>query len=177
MDLPVITIVSGLPRSGTSMMMSMLEAGGIEALTDRIRQADEDNPGGYFEFEGVKNLSENTAWLAQARCRSVKVVSRLLYDLPAGYHYKVIFMSRDIDEVLASQRQMLLRRGQNEEGVEDEKLRGMFIRHLQDVGNWLGRQQHFETLYIRYDEVLAQLRKVEEGQQVPAPRASAASDA
>src|ERR1041385_2006037 len=106
-----IAIVSGLPRSGTSMMMKMLVAGGLEALTDNIRTADEDNPEGYFEFEMVKKLGDDRSWLADARGKCVKIVSSFLKHLPQDFTYKIIFMRRNIEEVLASQRQMLVRRG------------------------------------------------------------------
>src|SRR5262245_12295550 len=111
-----ITIVSGLPRSGTSMMMSMLEAGGLGALTDGIRAADEDNPKGYYEFERVKKIKQDTAWLADAKGRVVKMISQLLLDLPAAYQYRIIFMRRNIDEILASQKQMMVRRGTAKDG-------------------------------------------------------------
>ena len=102
-----IVVVSGLPRSGTSMMMKMLEAGGLTPLTDGQREADEDNLGGYYEFEQVKKMAQDSGWLEEARGKVVKVISRLLYDLPKTYHYRVIFMQRHLDEVLASQQQML----------------------------------------------------------------------
>src|SRR5574337_153211 len=99
----VITIVSGLPRSGTSMMMQMLHRGGIPAVTDEIRSADEDNPKGYYEFEPVKKTKEDASWLARAGGKVVKMVYRLLYDLPGDYAYHVVFMRRNLREVIASQ--------------------------------------------------------------------------
>ena len=103
-----VTIVSGLPRSGTSMMMQAIAAGGIPALTDGFRAADVDNPRGYYEFEPVKKTREDASWLDRAGGKVVKMVYRLLYDLPAeGYEYRVVFMRRDIREVLASQKKML----------------------------------------------------------------------
>ena len=109
-----IVIVSGLARSGTSLMMKMIEAGGIPALTARLRAADEDNPKGYYEFERVKRLPDGDhAWLASARRKAVKVIFALLPSLPSGYRYKVIFMRRNISEILASQKAMLSRRGKD----------------------------------------------------------------
>ena len=101
-----IYVVSGLPRSGTSMMMRMLEAGGMELVVDNIRTADEDNPKGYYEDERVKDLAEaeNTRWLREARGKVIKVVSSLLNYLPKNNNYKVVFMRRHLDEVLASQK-------------------------------------------------------------------------
>ena len=149
-----ITIVSGLPRSGTSMMMKMLEAGGMEILTDKIREADDDNPQGYYEFERVKKLKEDRAWLEDARGKAVKVISALLKDLPPSYNYKVIFMRRKLEEVLASQKQMLVRRGEPTDRVSDERLRQLFQKHLQRVAVWLDEQPNFAVIYVDYNEVL-----------------------
>jgi len=154
MDKETITVVSGLPRSGTSMMMKMLQAGGLEPLTDHVRKADEDNPGGYFEFERVKKVKEDATWLAAARGRAVKVISRLLYDLPADYQYKVIFMQRDMAEVLASQKAMLVRRGQEGDPVDDAEMAQVFAKHLVELETWLGTQKHFQVLYVDYNQAL-----------------------
>ena len=105
-----VTLVSGLPRSGTSMMMQMLHAGGIPAVTDNIRLADKDNERGYYELEAVKRTKDDASWLRDAPGKAVKVIYLLLYDLPTDYTYRVIFMNRNLDEVLASQRAMLERR-------------------------------------------------------------------
>lgn len=150
-----ITIVSGLPRSGTSMMMKMLEAGGIPPLTDAIREADEDNPKGYYEFERVKKLKEgDTDWLPDARGKAVKVISALLKYLPSDYRYKVIFMERDMAEVLASQRKMLARRGKRSDEAEDAAMAQHFERHLQEVKRWLEAQPNIEVLYVHYGRVI-----------------------
>ena len=87
-----IIIVSGLPRSGTSLMMQMLAIGGVEVLTDHIRTADPDNPRGYYEFERVKRIKQDASWLPEARGKAVKMVSQLLYDLPTGEEYRILFM-------------------------------------------------------------------------------------
>lgn len=153
-----ITIVSGLPRSGTSMMMKMLEAGGIPPLTDEIREADADNPKGYYEFERVKKLDKGDSdWLARADGKAVKVISALLQHLPDAYAYRVIFMERHMPEILASQRKMLVRRGEADE-MEDEKMRALFEKHLQQVKGWLAQQEHFSVLYVHYSEALAEPR-------------------
>src|SRR5450755_3042034 len=102
-----VLIVSGLPRSGTSLMMQMLENGGVEVVTDRIRSADTDNPKGYYEFEQVKTIKRDTSWLPAIRGKAVKMVSQLLYDLPSCESYRIIFMERDLDETLLSQEKML----------------------------------------------------------------------
>ena len=149
-----ITIVSGLPRSGTSMMMKMLESGGIAPLTDNIRTADEDNPKGYFEFERVKQIERDTAWLDDARGRVVKLISALLKHLPPTYRYRIIFMRRAMPEILASQRQMLIRRGEPADKVPDDKMAAMFEKHLAQVEAWLAAQPNIETIYVSYNEVV-----------------------
>lgn len=151
-----IVVVSGLPRSGTSMMMKMLEAGGLAPLTDGQREADEDNLGGYYEFEQVKKVARDSSWLEQARGRAVKVISRLLCDLPKAYSYRVIFMLRHLDEVLASQQQMLQRRGRAGGGEADAELKRLFQKHLDEIGKWLGEQANFSVLYVSYNDMLSQ---------------------
>ncbi len=151
----VITIVSGLPRSGTSMMMKMLEAGGLEVFTDNIRTADDDNPKGYYEFERVKKLDKgDTVWVEDAQGKVVKVISVLLQHLPPGYTYRVIFMHRQIAEVLASQRKMLIRRGEPTDKVSDERLAQLYRKHLRQVEDWLAQQSNFSVLYVTYNDVL-----------------------
>ncbi len=149
-----ITIVSGLPRSGTSMMMKMLEAGGMQILTDNLRTADEDNPKGYYEFEAVKQLDESQDWLPAAQGKVVKIISQLLKPLPQGYEYKVIFMRRKMEEILASQKQMLIRRGEPTDAVSDETIAGLFQKHLSQIEAWLAEQSNFDVLYIHYSEAI-----------------------
>lgn len=153
-DREIVTVVSGLPRSGTSMMMMMLEAGGLPVLTDNIRTADEDNPKGYYEFERVKQVEHDQAWLEQAQGKVVKMVSALLKHLPQSYTYKVIFMRRVMEEVLASQRQMLVRRGKPADTVSDERMADLSRQHLKKVEAWLDEQPNIEILYTSYNEVL-----------------------
>ena len=153
-DREIVTIVSGLPRSGTSMMMMMLEAGGLPVLTDNIRTADEDNPKGYYEFERVKQVEHDQAWLEQAQGKVVKMVSALLKHLPQSYTYKVIFMRRVMEEVLASQRQMLVRREKPTDTVSDERMADLSRQHLKKVEAWLDEQPNIEILYTSYNEVL-----------------------
>lgn len=153
-----VTLVSGLPRSGTSMMMKMLEAGGIPPLTDEIREADADNPKGYFEFERVKKLDKgDDEWLAKAEGKAVKVISALLQHLPETYDYRVIFMERYMPEILASQRKMLDRRGEADE-MDDEKMTALFEKHLQQIKGWMGQQENFSVLYVHYSDALAEPR-------------------
>ena len=149
----VIIIVSGLPRSGTSMMTKMLQSGGIELLVDNIRKADEDNPKGYFEFEKVKRVKEDSSWLEDAQNKAVKMVSMLLYELPKEKHYKVIFMKRDMGEMLASQRRMLQRLNR-EPTDNDDKMCKLFAEHLAKVDQWLQQQTHIDVIYVKYKDVV-----------------------
>ena len=154
-DQDVITIVSGLPRSGTSMMMKMLEAGGIPPLTDEIREADADNPKGYYEFERVKQLDkDDTDWLQQARGKAVKIIGALLVHLPPDYEYKVIFMRRQIDEILRSQKQMLVRRGEPTEKVDDVEMSELFSKHVNHITSWIAKQPNMQVIYVSYNDVL-----------------------
>ena len=151
----IITIVSGLPRSGTSMMMKMLEAGGIPPLTDHLRAADEDNPQGYYEFERVKQLPKgDLAWLPDAQGKAVKVIAALVPHLPDSYRYRVIFMQRAMPEILASQRQMLIRRGEDPDKISDDVMAKLFEKHLWQVNDWISRQPNVERLDVNYNEML-----------------------
>ena len=155
-----IMIVSGLPRSGTSMMMKMLEAGGIASYTDNIRTPDDDNPKGYYEFERVKKLPDgDTAWLADAEGKAVKVISALLEHLPTDYTYRVLFMQRKMEEILASQKQMLIRSGRPTDKVGDEKLAEMYGKHLAKVKAWLDGQTNFSIVYLDYNQLLIDPQK------------------
>ncbi|GAB4109732.1 MAG: hypothetical protein Kow001_10100 [Acidobacteriota bacterium] len=149
-----VTIVSGLPRSGTSMTVKMLEAGGLPVYTDRARRPDIDNPGGYYEFERVKRLAEESdkRWVAECRGKVLKVISFLLPDLPSELAYRVVFMSRDLDEVVASQNKMLQRRGEllQEDGV----VRRMFEDHLLRIRRWIAQQPNFRLLEVPYADVV-----------------------
>ncbi len=150
-----IIIVSGLPRSGTSMAMKILEAGGIPPLTDHIRTPDLDNPKGYYEFERVKKLKDgDTAWLPDASGEAVKVIAALLTHLPSNYEYRVLFMSRKIEEILASQEKMLENRGE-ESKVDDTTMGTLFTKHLQQVRGWMNSQPNLLYLDLDYNAMVA----------------------
>lgn len=157
-----ITIVSGLPRSGTSLMMQMIDQGGIEAVTDNIRTPDRDNPRGYYEFEIVKKIKEDVSWLPETRGKVFKMVSQLLYDLPADESYRIVFMRRDFDEMLLSQEKMLARLGRP--AAPRDEIKGAFTRHLEQLFAWLGKQSNMKVLEVHYQDVVAdpteQARKV-----------------
>ena len=153
---PVVTVVSGLPRSGTSMMMKVVEAGGIPPMIDEIREADTDNPKGYYEFERVKKMDKgDTDWVAEAVGKVVKVISALLKNLPPDYEYRVVFMHRNMDEILASQRKMLVNRGEDSDQMDDAKMAELFQKHLVSIDNWLQEQKNFQVLHVNYSEILS----------------------
>ena len=147
-----IIIVSGLPRSGTSLMMQMLQQGGIPAVTDEIRAADTDNPRGYYEFERVKKTKEDPSWLPEARGKVVKMVSSLLYDLPATETYRVVFMRRDIDEMLESQEKMLARLSRT--AAPRDQMKTSFSVHLDRLFHWFSAQPHIKLLEVSYNDLL-----------------------
>ncbi len=149
-----VTIVSGLPRSGTSMMMQVLEAGGIPALTDGLRSADDSNPKGYYEFEPVKKTKEDPSWVDRARGMAVKMVYRLLYDLPGEYEYRVVFMRRDVEEVLISQQTMLQELGKKGAGASNERMAALFRRELASFEAWVARRENFGILYVEHGDMI-----------------------
>ncbi len=153
-DKDFITIVSGLPRSGTSMMMRMLESGGIPILTDGFRKADDDNPLGYYEFEPVKRLDKDTSWLPDAYNKAVKVIYVYLYNLPAAHRYKVLFMKRDLDDVVASQK-IMLRHRQEGDRMSDEELIDSYHDQLQKLDQWIRHQKNFMIRYFDYEDIVS----------------------
>jgi len=149
-----LTIVSGIPRSGTSMMMSMLAGGGMEIVSDQKREPDPDNPEGYYEDQRVKRLKQNAAWLETCKDKAIKIVSPLLKSVPDNLQCKIIFMQRDLAEILASQKKMLARRGQSEGALSDEQMAEKFQLHLKRVDNWLSSRKNWDVIEIRYREVI-----------------------
>ncbi len=155
-----VYIVSGLPRSGTSMMMKMLAEGGLPILTDSRREADEDNPNGYFEIELSKALKEGERkWVYSASGKVVKVISYLLEFLPAELTYDIIFMERDIQEILASQKKMLERRGETQ-SISDVEMDAQLREHLKRVKFWLARQPAMKVLYVNYNAMMKNPEKL-----------------
>ncbi|MBI3413706.1 MAG: sulfotransferase domain-containing protein [Verrucomicrobia bacterium] len=151
-----VVLVSGLPRSGTSMLMQMLEKGGMPIVTDKVRTPDEDNPKGYHEFERIKEIDKTTdkSWLKSYRGQVIKTISFLLQDLPLDLNYQVIFMRRNIEEVLRSQNKMLERNGSSGELVPDDKMRRNYEFHLKKVYYQLEHTPNFEVLYLDYPAVV-----------------------
>ena len=140
-------------------MMSMLAAGGLEVLTDQLRTPDDDNPVGYFELEDVKKLIKGDhSWLASSNGKAIKVISTLLPYLPDGYHYRIIFMRRPMEEVLASQRKMLINRGENPDKISDDQMTEIFEKNLQQTERWINSQAHATRIDINYKQLIANPR-------------------
>lgn len=175
-----IIIVSGLPRSGTSLMMQMLDAGGIEVVTDHLRTADTDNPRGYYEFEKVKQIKRDASWLPDVRGKAVKMVSQLLLDLPATERYRIVFMERDFAEMLDSQERMLQRLGR--QAAPREAILPAYVAHLERVDQWLKLQPHVAVHRVRYKALVerpqTEVARVNEflGGRLDVPRAVGAVD-
>lgn len=150
-----IVVVSGLPRSGTSLMMQMLSAGGMPVLTDGERTPDPDNPRGYLELERVKQLKSDTSWLATAHGHAVKIIHLLLQDLPTSHRYDVLLMERDISEVLRSQSAMLARSGRAGAPLPPERLAAVYQAQLATVRQWLSERPCFRVQPVRYSELVA----------------------
>lgn len=152
----IISIVSGLPRSGTSMMMRMLNAGGLDVAVDGIRKPDPDNPNGYYEFEQVKRIREDVSWIPGTQGKVFKMVSLLLFHLPKGFEYRVVLMRRNVNEILASQKAMLERNGKPHDPGLDGKMQELFERHLGGLEQWLKEQENIRFVEVWYDEVIHQ---------------------
>ena len=151
-----IVVVSGLPRSGTSMMMQMLAAAGVPPYTDHRRESDEDNPRGYFEHEQATRLHQDVSWLPQARGRAVKIVAHLLRYLPAGEEYRIVFLHRHLDDIVASQRAMLKRLDRSGANLADAELRRAYTRQLVEVQQWLQRTPGVQMMAVQYEAALAE---------------------
>jgi Sulfotransferase domain len=136
------------------MIMRMLEAGGVPVLIDNILKADVYNPNGYYEFEVVKRLGTDASWLADARDKAVKMVYRLLYELPTEHDYRVIFMKRRLGEVLTSQQEMLHGLNAKDNALDDAQLAVLFRRELQMVDEWIQLQKNIGILYVSYNEMV-----------------------
>lgn len=147
-----IVVVSGLPRSGTSLMMQMLESGGAEVVTDSVRTADKDNPKGYYELEQVKTIQRDASWLPAMRGKAFKMVSQLLYDLPSSEAYKVLFLERDLDETLLSQENMLTRLGRA--AAPRDRIRQAYTVHLERLHAWLPLQGNMAALRVCYNALV-----------------------
>ena len=158
----MITIVSGLPRSGTSLMMQMLVAGGMTALSDGERRADIDNPKGYLEWERIKQLPKDPGLIAEAEGKVVKVISQLLLSLPLVHDYHIIFMQRPLSEVMKSQEEMLKRRGTADPSVDPAAITRAFQSHLYEVNTWLNGKPNVAVLRVHYHSLLKEGKETSE---------------
>jgi predicted AlkP superfamily phosphohydrolase/phosphomutase/tetratricopeptide (TPR) repeat protein len=149
-----IIVVSGLPRSGTSLMMQMLDKGGVPIFTDNTRAADESNPKGYYEHEAVKRLKRDKKWLPKATGKAVKIISHLLPHLPAKYNYKVICMLRDLSEVVRSQHKMLVREGKHREDLYPGRLEIVFKNQLLTANTWFKSNHNAAVLYVNHTDAI-----------------------
>jgi len=151
-----VIIVSGLPRSGTSMLMHMLSAAGVPMVVDGVRTPDEDNPQGYYEFTPVKALDApgDKEWIAEARGKAIKIVSFFLPHLPEEHHYKILFIKRSLPEVLASQKKMLQRRGEAAGAISDNQMAGIFAAHLTKVESLLASRANCDVLYVEHRQAI-----------------------
>uniref|UniRef100_UPI0025FA113B tetratricopeptide repeat protein n=1 Tax=uncultured Thiohalocapsa sp. TaxID=768990 RepID=UPI0025FA113B len=151
-----VVIVSGLPRSGTSMLMQMLAAGGLPILTDGAREADADNPRGYLEYEAAKRPDAGTGWLSDARGKAVKIVAQLLPALTATHRFRVIFAERPLNEIIASQRVMLERSGKQGGRLAERQLAGTFLKQIAQVKRILTPHgERVQVLSVSYHDTLA----------------------
>lgn len=148
-----IFVVSGLPRSGTSMMMQMLEAAGMDLVFDSERPVDENNPRGYFEFEKVKFLGKENKWLEGIKGKAIKILFHQLQYLPAYLNYKIIFMKREMDKIIISQNKMLKSYGKPV-SEENDHIKSVFNKELEQIKRWLNEQENIDVLYIKYEDVL-----------------------
>lgn len=149
-----IYIVSGLPRSGTSMMMQMLVNGGIEPYVDNVREADESNPKGYYEHEAVMRLARDKKWLKDVRNKVVKVISQQLFHLPAKYNYKIVFMLRDINEIIQSQTKMLERQNKKIAKNYPYTLENIYQKNLGQVQRWAENNKNVSILVINHKDTI-----------------------
>ncbi len=158
-DADFVTLVTGLPRSGTSLMMQMLVAGGLPALQDSHRPADEDNPRGYLEFAPAKNLRGDASWMPHGKGRVLKLVAQLVPFLPSGQSYRIIFMERSLDEVLASQRVMLDRHDRKGAALQTDQLKSAYQKQL-DAVNAMLDQAKANVLRVSHAEAIAKPREI-----------------
>ena len=151
-----ITIVSGLPRSGTSLLMQMLARAGVPLQHDGVRSADLSNPRGYFEWERIKQLPKNPALIAECEGKAVKVISSLLLSLPANYAYRILFVERRLEHVQASQAKMIEGLGTRGSGLPAAQLVRVLEMHRNYLYAWLTTREDLPVMKIDYDALITQ---------------------
>ncbi len=150
----MITVVSGLPRSGTSLMMQILDANGVTILTDHVRCADESNTRGYYEYEKVKSLMKDNSWVGEAEGKAVKIIAQLIPSLPPNYSYDVIFMERDIDEIVSSQEKMLARSNARKSLMSRDILTKTFLQHAENTRRWICSQKNMRMVSVSFKDLI-----------------------
>jgi predicted AlkP superfamily phosphohydrolase/phosphomutase/tetratricopeptide (TPR) repeat protein len=154
-----IIIVSGLPRSGTSVMMQMLDKGGIPVLTDERRSADQSNPKGYYEYEPVKKMAADNSWIKEANGKAVKIIAQLLPYLPSNFNYKIIFMEREMSEVMKSQQVMLGKTAEVKNNAFPLAIADVFSKQVKTVNDWMAAQTHIKVHRVNYKNLVANTRE------------------
>jgi hypothetical protein len=143
----MIYIVSGLPRSGTSMMMKMLEAGGLPVLVDADNPSTDNHPGGRYEYKLARMMSKGAnEWITDAKGKVVKILLHSLYNLPDTFQYKVVFMQRNIYEVIASQTKMGILSGNDY----------IYTNMILQFNHWLKSKTTIEILFVNYNDLMKQ---------------------
>ena len=155
MDKYDIIVVTGLPRSGTSLVMQILHSMGIELFIDNHRPPDQSNPKGYFEHELVKSLQKDTSWLKRANGKAIKIVSPLIKYLPVELYYKIIYIIRDLDEIILSQERMLSEKNIKDDTINSNELKKLFFKDLRQTRNWVNKELHCDYLEIFHSKLLA----------------------
>jgi len=150
----MLFIVTGLPRSGTSLMMQMLHRGGFPVLTDQQRRADTSNPRGYFEYEPVKKIAVERKWLAHAGGKAVKIVVPLIRYVPGHYACRVVFMERPLDEIMRSQETLLQKQGKVSDREETNRLRDLFGKELRESKSLIAERSRWQVLFISYPDLM-----------------------
>jgi len=155
MNRDYVTIVSGLPRSGTSLMMRMIGEGGIPILSDGLRVPDEDNPNGYYEFERVRRTRQDPSWIPDALGKVVKMVHLLLLELPLTHEYRVVFMRRDLREVVKSQNRMLTRLNKPTDDLPEERVAEIYKRQIETTLTYLqSHDDYFRVIEVDYNVLI-----------------------
>ncbi len=147
-------VVSGLPRSGTSLMMQMFQAAGIDPMTDHVRAADDDNPEGYLEWEAIKQIKNHPELMDQAEGKVTKVISMLIPYLPTRHEYKIVFMVRPIDEIAASQQKMIQRLGSKGADVDLPTIEKNLTRHRDEILGLIRRRPNMTMRVVRYKKLI-----------------------
>ena len=136
------------------MMMQALHKGGIEPYTDSNREADSDNPRGYYEHEKATQLMRDQSWIPEARGKAVKIVAQLLNHLPKDENYRIIFMDRDLREVIKSQKVMLERLGREGGKLGDSAMMATLDRQVHTIESMMAMQENIDVLFVDYGEAI-----------------------